>query len=269
MELKMHKCERCAKEFKQSSDLKRHMNRKRPCREIIKQIPKRKSKKKVVVHELPQYVCAFCGVKRFRHYQSRWRHEKICRVRQEHEAVQLKKEKDDWLKEKEHMKRQIEVLLDVATQSRVTHITNNNTYNVVNINSFGNEDTSYVRDGFMRRLLKSQQPSVAVPQLLKHIHFNPDHPENCNIKITNRKERFAQIFSNEKWTLAKKKDVLHKMLHNGYTLLDSCFEDADKKGIDERRRARYERFQEQMDDLESATRRKVSEDIELLVLNNS
>ena len=62
------------------------------------------------------------------------------------------------------------------------------------INSFGKENTSYITKDYIDSLI-SQGPMNIIPTLLKYIHFNPNHKENHNIKITNKKDNYAQIFN--------------------------------------------------------------------------
>ena len=42
------------------------------------------------------------------------------------------------------------------------------------------------------------------------LHFNVEHPENHNIKITNKKEPFALVWNDPIWEIRKKKSVVKK-----------------------------------------------------------
>jgi hypothetical protein len=214
-------------------------------------------------------MCSRCG-KHFSSRQARWRHEKRVRCKQKAQPIIKRSE----------IKQQLEALLEELGLGKVTQpkqkgggdsgITYNitqNTYNIVQINSFGQEDTSYITPDYLQDLL--QKPAHAVPALIKHIHFNPDHPENRNVKITSRKARFAEVFANCQWKVAHKKEVLDALVNKGFTLLDSCYEDNGKGALMPKHKEKYIEFQEKMDDLESRTRRKVTSDAEIVVLNNS
>lgn len=68
------------------------------------------------------------------------------------------------------------------TNSHNEH-SNNSTVHI-QINNFGSENTSYLTPEFMQALMRN--PSVGIndkiPQIVQHIHFNPDHPENHNVR---------------------------------------------------------------------------------------
>ena len=251
-----YNCERCGKSFSQKSGLNRHQKKKRPCQSN---------------HN--KYQCLHCG-KLFKHYQSRWRHEKNCSQNKSDDLTDLIKlvkdqnnlhikEKATWEKEKTDLKNCINKILNkLATPTNIT----NNTYNIVQINNFGNENISYIQTNFLQRLLKT--PNSAVPELLKQIHFHPDHPENRNIKITNHRERFAHVFRNQEWQLARKDEILDEMVESGFTLLDTCFEENENE-LSDGKKKRYQHFQEKMDQEQSKTRKRVTQDTEMMVLNQS
>ena len=48
-------------------------------------------------------------------------------------------------------------------------------------------------------------------QLLKYIHFNPEHIENQNIKIPNKKEPYAEVFNGSIWEISDKKRTIKDM----------------------------------------------------------
>jgi len=42
---------------------------------------------------------------------------------------------------------------------------------------------------------------------IKYTHFNEEHPENQNIKITNKKEPYIKLRINDKWELNKEDTI--------------------------------------------------------------
>jgi uncharacterized C2H2 Zn-finger protein len=236
---KEHTCPRCKKVFAHKGSYNRHLRRKYPCHP-----PDDENR-----------TCKRCNNQVFATRQSYVRH-----VERRHDSRIDK------------LENQLDALLSELRKPKEPTTTNNttyiqNTYNV-QINSFGSENTSYITQKFMRRLIS--KPEEAVPELLRHIHFNPEHPENQNVRITNKKERFAQIFEGCEWQVARKADVLDKLVAKGYDMLDDCFEGSDTQGeMPMRRKQRYRRFQQGMDQANSKTRKKVEEDTEILVLNHS
>ena len=64
------------------------------------------------------------------------------------------------------------------TNNNITNnITNNNT---ININNYGDENLKHLRSKDFANLLSGIYS--AVPKLIEKIHFDPEHPENQNIK---------------------------------------------------------------------------------------
>ena len=109
------------------------------------------------------------------------------------------------------MKDQVEDLLielqNLQIQQKLQNITNttNNLNKIININinNYGSENTDYLKKEYLDNLLTGA--FTAIPKLIQNIHFNPHHPENHNIKITNKKEPYIKVRKNDKWELQDKK----------------------------------------------------------------
>ena len=158
----MYKCLKCNKEFKYESKLKEHKNRKIPCNN-----PKK------------EYKCDICNVKF------------IC------PAEQARHEKT---------KKHINNILIHGNQNQVgDNATNINSFNniiqlTLNVNSFKNTDTSFMRKAlieelgefmYIETLAKKYISDVdkvkilfdGVIKILEHLHFNLGLEENHNFKI--------------------------------------------------------------------------------------
>ena len=59
------------------------------------------------------------------------------------------------------------------------------------INDFGEENLDYITEKIYKKLLA--YPSSSIPKLIKKIHFNPNHPENHNVRIRDKKLKFAEV----------------------------------------------------------------------------
>jgi hypothetical protein len=105
---------------------------------------------------------------------------------------------------------------------------NNNVNNniTLNLNNFGKEDTSHITQDFMFRLLK--MPGDMVFHMIKAIHYNAEKPQNKNIKITNKKDKFIKVIQNGKWICRDKDDVLFDLIDEKYFMMDSFFNDMRK-----------------------------------------
>ena len=106
-------------------------------------------------------------------------------------------------------------------------------------------------------------PSVLT--LLKDIHFNPNHPENHNVKIPNRKEKFAIVYMNGQWKLRKKSEVISSMVDMSYNIVDCHFED-NKMILSDTKRNNFIEFQSNYDN--GKLKRMIEGDLEIEILNN-
>lgn len=218
--------------------------------------------------------CEFCQ-KEFSRKDNLERHKSKCKksinnlddfIKMENQLLkeQLQKFEDrekKWDEKETRLRLEIEKLLDKV--GNVTHITNQQN---IYINNHGQENLEYISGSYMSKLLKI--PFGALPKLIKHIHFNPDHPENHNIKITNKKLPYASVWEGNKWTVKDKKQVIDHMVDKGYTLIDDQFT-TEENELDEYQRKKYKNFRNQFDNPDKKLHKSLRKDTEIVVLNNS
>ena len=167
-------------------------------------------------------------------------------------------ERELFKKENDELRKQVEMLI-----SKVGNTTVNVQQNII-INNLGNEEVGYINSDIVNKLISA--PYVAIPKLIETIHFNPDHPENHNIKITNKKERYVKVYKDNKWRLEDKKEVIDKMVDKGKSILD---EHRDESRHSAFKNKCYDHFSQKYDDGEKDLIKKINKDVELVVLNNS
>ena len=127
---------------------------------------------------------------------------------------------------KEQMKEMVEKLLinnGNTTNNNNNHNSHNTINNTIHINNYGNENIDYLKENYLNNLL--QGAFTAIPKLIENIHFNPQHPENHNIKITNKKEPYVKIRKNDKWELQDKKETLETLVDDKYYILEEVIEE--------------------------------------------
>jgi len=187
---------------------------------------------------------------------------------------EMQKRLDKYEKEREEMKAQISLLLDKQAgihNSNNTNNTNNtnidtqnNTINI-HINAFGNENTDYLDDKAILQCIDRVYKSI--PAIIEKLHFNPQHPENHNIKITNKKLPYASVMgNNQRWKTVDRKDAIDKMVTNGYYMLDEKYE-TNKDKFDPRKQKNFETFKNNFETEEKNTMKMVKGDVEMLVIN--
>ena len=200
------------------------------------------------------FVCEDCGDS-FNKKNSFYRHKKhYCKMRdtytkKEHEKIVA--EKDAMIGE---LKKQIELLL-TKVGNTTNNTTNNNTINI-NINAYGKENLKYITGDFIKNLIKG--PYSSIPNLVKQIHFHPEHKENHNVKIPNRKEKYASIYNGDDWELRDKKETIEDIADKAYNLIEDHYEGGNKH---------MDKFINEYDK-EGSTTKKVHNNTELTILNN-
>jgi len=108
-------------------------------------------------------------------------------------------------------------------------------------------------------------PEESIPRIVKNMHFHRDHPENHNVKITNRKLPYASVFKDNKWELVQKRKTIVELMEKGYGLMDDRHQNLD---LSERNIEKFQEFTEKYRNNDNKFR-KIYEETELCVLNNS
>jgi hypothetical protein len=159
------------------------------------------------------------------------------------------------------------------TNNNITNITNNNNNSNItnNINiqlvAYGKEDKNLLKNTELFKILGKGFKSV--PELIKAIHFNEEHPENHNIYISNMRDKYVMVYDGDKWILEDKKNTIDDMFHDGRDLLVIKCNDI-KQLLDDKylmKLKKFERFDKQID-LNSDKKLELIEDIKLMLYNN-
>lgn len=254
----MNNCRHCQKTFQTKASLQRHCQ---TARHLVRE------KNDTVLHK------CLCG-KTFQHKSNLSRHRKQCKYVQstsESNLQRMQQRLDDFEKERDELRSQIALLLDKhACQPTTTN--NNSTQNIdtqnnihIHINAFGHENLEYLDKKDILECISRVYKSV--PALLEKIHFDPNHPENHNIKITNRKLPYAEVMdTKQKWKTMNKKEAIESMVINGYNFLDENYDDV-KVNLSSSKKQGFEGFQDKMNDQDSKTMKQIKSDVEIMVMN--
>ena len=141
------------------------------------------------------------------------------------------------------------------------------TQNIIVVNSFGNENIEHLTDQIICKLIQ-YSPFKCVPELIKKIHFDPEHPENHNIKLTNKKLNYAEIVKDNKWITTNKKKVIDDVIQNSYNILDNSYSD-NKDSISDKQQERFDNFQEKYENEDESLHRSIKEDVDLVLINGT
>ena len=177
-----------------------------------------------------KYKCKYCN-KELNTRQGRYAHHKICKLKKnpvnlylDNKDIKFSDNSKDFIisqqaQQLEIMKTKIELLLNQNSKSNIQNI--HGDQNNVNfyINAFGNENIEYITDSIIQRLIVNE-PMNSVPKLLQNIHFHPNHSENHNIYIPNKKDSLAKIYDGTKWIYRKKKDAIEDMANKALNIIE-------------------------------------------------
>ena len=216
------------------------------------------------------YICSICK-KHFSHSSSLYRHRVKCKEEEEVKEIpkidleteirELRKKIEDLEKTKQNIKNQNNT--NIQKQDN----TNIKTQNNIIINCFGNENLDYITDKVILHCI--DKIYGAIPLLIEKIHFDPEHPENHNIQIPNKKLPHAKIMNNKsEWQFVNKKDAIDTMVDNGYNILDEKFHEKSLE-MAENKQKHFRNFQTKYEDGDKNTIKDIKDKVEMLVINKS
>ena len=217
------------------------------------------------------YNCKYCGKNYSRRNNLKRHISKFCKkwTNEKDQTSVLKfmsQQIEEGVKKIAEMKKQH--ALEIETLLNKVGNTNNieNQQINIHINSYGKENLDYIKGDFLTNLLKI--PYGAVPKLIEHVHFNPEHPENSNVKITNKKLPYASVFTEDKWEVRDKKRVIEDIIDKSYNMIDGEFT-LDAPTLTSNQKKRYKDFQKKYDTEEKSLKRDLNKETELLILNST
>ena len=224
-------CDRCGREFKKMDNLRRHLNRVYICQPTLKDIPIDVLRAKYACKK-GVYACENCG-KVYKTSSGKSKHKKTC-LQEQKEKDKIIQEKDELLKdalakiyeEQQSREKLEEMVKELLLQKQcIQNITNNN---IIIINNFGEENTDYLREdqNFLRKCIES--PMQSIQKYLDAVHFNKEHPENNNIKLTNLQTPFMDYFKNGNWSKIEQRVLIPNLIHKSVKVIHSLIGDEDE-----------------------------------------
>lgn len=152
------------------------------------------------------------------------------------------------------------------SSNNITNIDKQNNIHI-HINAFGQENLDYLTDKIVSQCVHKIYDSI--PTIIEKIHFDPKHPENHNVRITNKKLPHASVIGmDNKWRLMNKEEAISSMVENGYSIIDNRFKE-DPTIFSEERRRHFRSFQDNFSNDEKETMKRIKTDVELVILNGT
>lgn len=227
--MEKYNCMRCGFSTDHKNNYRKHIYRKHTCKSILKEVPIILIREKFESEDLDLrnhsvtseslrtglknvYLCKYCK-REFNNRQNRWRHEKsFCKDKCVMDEMNIKM--DTMMLKIETLETQNKNLI----QNNTFENTKINSDNTIIVNNFGEENLDYISDHVFRKMI--QKGPQSIPSLIKHIHFNPNHPENHNVRMKNKKLKYLEVKKGNKWEYKHKKVVLDDLVDFGYVNLE-------------------------------------------------
>lgn len=226
-----------------------------------------------------KYNCRYCG-KIVSKNSNLHRHEKICKkkkeseilvINQNEEIVKMKKESDNMKKEIEELKEKVKYKSsNNITNKSNNNITNNITNNTININNHGEENIEHLSEKYLLNLFT--RTYRAIPLLIEKIYFDPEHPENQNIKLTNKKLPYIKIKKNNKWQFVDRRTEVIDLIDAMCFILSENYQNMTIKGennLNERQRDVIDKYLEKYRNDDKKFMKELENIVDLTLINNS
>ena len=204
-----YKCKKCNKVFNHLGNYNTHILRLFPCNESKESKNSPKNNDENTITESNGLSCKYCS--------KLFSRKDVCT---RHEKYNCKNKKN---KEEEMLKQTIiNNFQTVNNFNTINNIQQNFNYPDSGINAFGKEDISHLTHNVMKNILKS--PDNGIPQLIRLIHFNPEVPQNQNVRLKNKKEPYLNVFNGQNWELRDKDDTIQDLIISKKEIADDYYD---------------------------------------------
>ena len=211
-------------------------------------------------------ICSYCNKSYSKMCHLR-RHEKTCKKKKESEILVIN-QNEEIVK----MKKEIEELKEKVKYKSGNNIINNNniTNNTININNHGEENIEHLSEKYLLNLFS--RTYRAIPLLVEKIYFDPEHPENQNIKLTNKKLPYVKIKKNNKWQFVDRKTEVMDLIDAMCFILSENYQNMSLKGknnLNERQQSVIDKYLEKYRNNDKKLMKELENIVELTLINNS
>lgn len=221
----MHICNCCNYTTSRKSNMKIHLKSEKHKRNADEFNGTIITKKKYNTKK-KEYICKNCD-KICSSSQSLYYHKnKVCTENKSNKIKQLEEE-NKLLKKQLLNNKKINITNNNIVNNIIEHQTNieNQTTienHTVNILCYNNTDVSHITHDTYKQIL-SDNTYDTMTKLLELIHLNTEKPENMNLLITSLKEKYMQIFQDNKWKVVCRKEQIEELFDSQWTLLINWF----------------------------------------------
>jgi len=247
----VYECDKCYKSFTLKGDYDKHKNRKKPCDAV--------NNNKFL--EITQKMEELCEDNKKLNKMSK-------KLNESNKELKKKIRKMEKQMDNNHNITN-EINAEINNGDNIVNNVNNNVNNNINLISYGKEDTSFLTEKKISKILLGGLKCIG--KYVEEVHCNPEKPEYKNIYISNKKNMDDHLFVYEgmlwKLTDCSYIDVLRD---RGIDFIEEKYEDLKNrddipKGIIKM----AERFLEHMqNDTDGSKKEKISKDLKIILYNN-
>jgi hypothetical protein len=148
------------------------------------------------------------------------------------------------------------------------NLVNDNSNNINNNINFHIENLKDTKDFLSddRKYHLLQRGRMALPYLVEDVNFNPDHPENHNMYISNNKTKVVHIKRNGQWESHKGREIISEVIYDyDYRFFRSFAEGGE---LEEKYKNASKYYYQYIDITEGAeTQRKIEDSIMEMLYN--
>jgi len=219
--------------------------------------------------EVGDFKCKNCD-KIYNHYQSKWRHEKDCKVKKiEIDEKDFKIEKLE--KEMENLKNMLQKALKIhpKTLNKINNQLNNNgTINNITIIQLGQENLSEILNTRQKKNILNRQ-AMSLNDLVDLVHVSGKYKEFQNVYITNLQSTFAYKFDEKanKFIAVNKNELLNDLVDSRMYDIEKFYEEICPD-LEPHKAEQIKRFIDRMGDEEDELKGIKKEEIKLILYNN-
>ncbi len=233
-----YQCSVCGYVSLQKNTVFRHMNKKKSCGIGDKKI--------IEITETNK--CEYCN-KNFSTAQTLAYHiKKSCSKKMESEEIIKLKEENKKLKEEKSI---------IINDNRIFNIT------LVN---YEKTKLDKIPDNVITDIIKDADTYQLIPRFIQAVHFNPNIPENINIYISNRNNKYIQVYNNNRWETRLNESEINNIINDKETSISEWLYDKKEKypeTVD-----MFEDYLDQKSEAEAEHNKILKEEVELILYNN-
>ncbi len=243
------KCSQCVYSSDDRGNISRQVNRKIKCGENIPEI----------IFIESEIECEYCK-KKFVLEKNLKRHIKTCKVKKIclEKELQIEKEEVRKLKEK--------LAIAEALASKPSIGTQNNNINI-NLAPWNDPKLPIDVEKYYREAVK--KIFLAIPTLIKYIHFNTEHPENHNICIKNGRSKTAKVYNGKEWETIDEDRLIRTLIDDYEHTLEDYAEDKNPKYLEKIKEIKDRDSEEKVyDDLHTEVKRVIYDRNHMVKIKN-